>query len=137
MTTRLTNSTVLIVDDDEDILGSIKLAVQAEGGQVATATDGNAALATFKETDPDVVILDMMLPRASGFIVLEKLMELSDPPVVVMLTANLGKRHMAYAQDLGVHAYLTKPVSLERLMETIVDLLHQRADQPAGAEPGD
>jgi DNA-binding response OmpR family regulator len=72
------------------------------------------------------VVLDMMLPKASGFVVMEKIRELDKPPVVVMITANLGKRHQQYAQDLGVHAYMNKPVSLQRLVETIVRLLEER-----------
>jgi DNA-binding response OmpR family regulator len=71
----------------------------------------------------------MMLPKRSGFLVLEKIMEDPDPPVVVMVTANQGKRHQVYAQNLGVHAYLTKPVSLHRLVDTIVKLLDGRENR--------
>ena len=109
-TPRLHGKKVLIVDDDEDILSSIELAMRAEGANTRTVTDGNAALAAFDEGDPDAVVLDMMLPKRSGFLVLEHLKKLGNPPVVVMITANMGKRHMAYAQDLGVDAYLVKPV---------------------------
>jgi DNA-binding response OmpR family regulator len=71
------------------------------------------------------VILDMMLPKRSGFLVLEKIMERDERPVVVMITANQGKRHMAYAQALGVDAYLNKPIALERLVDTVVRLLDE------------
>ena len=64
-----------------------------------------------------------MLPKRSGFLVLEKIKAGSSPPVVVMITANMGKRHMAYAQTLGVDAYLVKPVPLQRLVDTVVRLL--------------
>ena len=132
MSGRLEDTLVLIVDDDEDVLGSIQLAMQAEGAETITAADGNAGLHAYQAQDPDVVVLDMMLPRASGFVVLEKIVEDEDPPVVVMVTANQGQRHMAYAKDLGVHAYFTKPVSLERLIDTIVDLLDEHdADTPS------
>jgi DNA-binding response OmpR family regulator len=123
---RLTGRTILIVDDDADIRSSIDLAMRAEGAQTHLVGDGNAAV-TFCHTDPpDAVVLDMMLPNRSGFLVLEKLKEDEDPPVVVMVTANEGKRHMAYAQSLGVDAYLNKPVSLRRLVDTVVALLEQR-----------
>ncbi|MCH7797565.1 MAG: response regulator [Planctomycetes bacterium] len=122
-TPRLQGKTVLIVDDDEDILSSIDLVMRAEGALTATVTDGNAALAAFDEADPDAVVLDMMLPRRSGFLVLEQLKKLPNPPVIVMITANMGKRHMEYAEDLGVDAYLVKPVPLQRLVETVVRLL--------------
>ena len=120
---RLESRKILIVDDDEDILGSIDLVMRAEGAITATVTDGNAAVSLAHSTRPDAVILDMMLPRRSGFLVLEKIMQDEDPPVVVMITANQGKRHMAYAKAMGVDAYLIKPVPLQRLVDTVVDLL--------------
>lgn len=122
-THRLQGKRVLIVDDDEDILSSIDLAMRAEGADTATVTDGNAAIAAFDDGDPDAVVLDMMLPKRSGFVVLEHLKKLSPSPIVVMITANMGKRHMAYAQDLGVDAYLVKPVPLQRLVDTVIRLL--------------
>jgi len=120
---RLEGKSVLIVDDDEDILSSIDLVMRSEGAQTRTATDGNAALAACQSAAPDAIVLDMMLPRASGFLVLEKVREMPAPPVVVMVTANQGKRHMEYARNLGVHAYLTKPLSLVRLVNQLVELL--------------
>ena len=62
-TPRLQGKTVLIVDDDEDMLSSIDLVMRAEGALTATVTDGNAAMDAFKEADHDAVVLDMMLPR--------------------------------------------------------------------------
>jgi DNA-binding response OmpR family regulator len=120
---RLQDKRVLIVDDDEDILSSIDLAMRAEGAMTHTATDGNAAVSVCQDKAFDAVVLDMMLPKRSGFLVLEKIVELNHPPIVVMVTANQGKRHMAYAHSIGVHAYLNKPISLERLIDTIVGLL--------------
>jgi DNA-binding response OmpR family regulator len=134
---RLTGRTVLIVDDDEDILSSIDLAMRAEGALTTKVTDGNTAVSAWHAGNPDAVVLDMMLPKRSGFLVLEKIMEHPDPPVVVMVTANQGKRHMTYAQTLGVHAYLNKPVPLQRLVDTVVRLLegreHRAQAAPAGA----
>lgn len=122
-TARLQGKKVLIVDDDEDILGSIDLAMRAEGAATETVTDGNAAVSACDGDGPDVVVLDMMLPKRSGFLVLERLKQQERPPVVVMITANQGKRHMAYAESLGVDAYLVKPVPLQRLVETVIRLL--------------
>jgi DNA-binding response OmpR family regulator len=120
---RLQGKKVLIVDDDEDILGSIDLAMRAEGADTRTATDGNAAVAACEGDGPDAVVLDMMLPGRSGFLVLERLKQHGPAPIVVMITANQGKRHMAYAESLGVDAYLVKPVPLQRLVDTVVRLL--------------
>jgi DNA-binding response OmpR family regulator len=127
---------VLIVDDDEDILSSIDLAMRAEGAATTKVTDGNTAVSACHAGNPDAVVLDMMLPKRSGFLVLEKIMEHPDPPVVVMVTANQGKRHMVYAQNLGVHAYLTKPVPLHRLVDTVVKLLEGRANRMPAPQPG-
>jgi DNA-binding response OmpR family regulator len=133
---RLHGKKILIVDDDEDILGSIDLAMRAEGAQTVTVTDGSAALSACREGDPDAVVLDMMLPRQSGFLVLERIKQQAEAPVVVMVTANLGKRHMAYAETLGVDAYLVKPVPLQRLVDTVVRLLAGLDNgHAAGTEP--
>jgi DNA-binding response OmpR family regulator len=122
MTNRLQNMTILVVDDDEDIRAGIALALRSEGAEILQAEDGNEALAMWQSHEPHIVVLDMMLPERSGFLVLEELREASSPPIVVMVTANEGKRHEQYARSLGVHAYLTKPVPLETLIRTIVDL---------------
>ena len=74
----------------------------------------------------------MMLPKRSGFLVLEELTESEAPPIVVMVTANEGKRHMSYAKSLGVHAYLNKPIPLETLIQTISDL--RREGSPPASE---
>ena len=124
-TSRLAGRVILIVDDDEDILSSIDLAIRSEGARTIMVTDGSAALHELQHGDPDAVVLDMMLPKASGFLVLEKMIDLDNPPPVVMVTANLGKRHMAYAESLGVRAYLNKPVSLEHLVKSVCDAIEQ------------
>jgi DNA-binding response OmpR family regulator len=133
---RLKDRKILIVDDDEDVLGSIDLAMRTEGARTITVVDGNAAVHMVHADPPEVVILDMMLPKRSGFLVLEKIMEVEDPPIVVMITANRGKRHMAYAEALGVAAYLVKPVPLQRLIDTVARLIEERenGEPPADAE---
>ena len=118
---RLQGIRVLVVDDDPDILGSIGLALRGEGAETDQVGDGNAAVHSFQTSRPDIVVLDMMLPKRSGFLVLEKIQEAEDPPPVVMVTANQGRRHMAYAQSLGVAAYLNKPVSLQRLLDVVAE----------------
>ena len=99
---------LLIVDDDPDVLESTSLAFTAEGAEVDLAADGNEAVMRFEERRPDGVVLDMMLPARSGFLVLEKIRSHENPPPVVMVTANQGRRHLAYARNLGVSDYLVK-----------------------------
>jgi DNA-binding response OmpR family regulator len=79
-----------------------------------------------REDPPDIVILDMMLPRRSGFLVLEKIKGNEDSPIVIMVTANEGKRHQAYAESLGVDKYMLKPVPLGRLLDAAVELLDKQ-----------
>ncbi|MDZ4831918.1 MAG: response regulator [Phycisphaerae bacterium] len=119
----LASRRILIVDDDPDILGSIELALRAAGATTRTAADGSAAVSAIHDERPDLIVLDMMLPKASGFLVMEKLQELENPPPVIMVTANQGRRHQAYAESLGVGAYFQKPVPLQRLVAKVAELL--------------
>ena len=120
---RFEGLTILVVDDDPDILASTALALSSEGAEVLEAEDGNTAVSVFQASRPDGVVLDMMLPRRSGFLVLEKIREEHPEIPVVMVTANQGRRHHAYAEKLGVSAYLVKPVPMIRLIETLAGLL--------------
>jgi len=122
---RLEEVRVLIVDDDRDVLESMEAAFQSEGALTRTVQDGNEAVKVCLEETPDLVVLDMMLPRRSGFLVLEKIMGREDSPLVIMVTANEGRRHQAYAESLGADAYLLKPVPLGKLVDTAVSLLDE------------
>jgi len=117
---------VLLVDDDRDILAAMDMALKDLGLEVATASDGNEALVRAEEKLPDVVVLDMMLPKRSGFLVMEKLKKgkkKSDKPRVIMITGNQGSRHRVYAESLGVEIYLNKPFRMEKLLESVKKLL--------------
>lgn len=120
---------ILIVDDDKDVAESMDMALRSEGADTHTVADGNAAILACQDGMPDVVVLDMMLPRRSGFLVLEKIKGHEDSPLVIMVTANEGRRHQAYAENLGVDDYLIKPVPMGKLVETTVELLRQRDDE--------
>jgi DNA-binding response OmpR family regulator len=86
------------------------------------------------EDPPDLVILDMMLPRRSGFLALEKIKGKDDSPIVIMVTANEGKRHQAYAESLGVDGYMQKPVPLSRLLDEAARLIDQADEEDERAE---
>ena len=132
---RLDGVNILIVDDDQDILESFDAALQSEGALTLTVTDGNAAVSTCADDPPDIVVLDMMLPKRSGFLVLERIKGFEDSPLVIMVTANEGHRHQAYAESLGVDAYLLKPVPLEILIEKCVELLDKEAAEDEEDDP--
>lgn len=115
---------VLLVDDDHEIVESVRFALEANGFEVLVARDGNQGLAMAEREDPDLVILDMMMPKRSGFLVLEKLRRSRPVPLrVIMITANEGSRHKAYAEMLGVDDYIRKPFAMDRLMESVKRLL--------------
>jgi DNA-binding response OmpR family regulator len=115
---------VLLVDDDHEIVESVRYALEANGYEVLVARDGNQGLAMAEREDPDLVILDMMMPKRSGFLVLEKLRRTRPVPLrVIMITANEGSRHKAYAEMLGVDDYVRKPFAMDRLMDSVKRLL--------------
>ena len=126
MAGELEGKTILLVDDDRDIMTAMTAALQDMGPQVFTAMNGNVTLTEAAAHNPDLVVLDMMLPGRSGFLVMEKLKrgkKRSDPPRVIMITGNQGARHKVYAESLGVDAYLNKPFRMERLLETVKKVL--------------
>jgi DNA-binding response OmpR family regulator len=119
-----TRKRVLLVDDDPEIIDALQYALQAKGFEILVARDGNQGLAMAEREDPDLVILDMMMPKRSGFLVLEKLRRTRDVPIrVIMITANEGSRHKAYAEMLGVDDYIRKPFPMDRLIESVSRLL--------------
>lgn len=117
---------VLLVDDDKDILQAMKTALEQLPVELFTAADGNEAINQAVGNQVDLVVLDMMLPKRSGFLVMEKLKrgkKRTDPPRIIMITGNQGSRHKAYAESLGVDVYLNKPFRMERLIESVNKLL--------------
>ena len=114
---------ILLVDDDPDIVDSMKAMLESNGYEVLTAVDGNSGLAMAEQEQPDLIVLDMMLPKRSGFLVLEKLKRGKGSPPVIMITGNEGVRHQTFAETLGVDEYLRKPFRMERLLERIGELL--------------
>lgn len=119
---------ILVVDDDPDILTAIRTGLADTGAAVETASDGSTAVNMAEASNPDLVILDIMLPQKSGFLVLEKLRQgkpRTAGPRVIMITGNQGKRHKQYAESLGVDAYLNKPFRMDALLETAEKLLNK------------
>ncbi len=110
---------VLLVDDDGEIIEAMRYALEANGFEVSVARDGNQGLALTETMQPDLLVLDMMMPKRSGFLVLEQLRRIGNDKIkVIMITANEGNRHKAYAEMLGVNDYLRKPFPMDRLVES-------------------
>ncbi len=115
---------ILIVDDDPDIVESVRFPLEKKGYHVLVARDGNQGITMAEKETPDLVILDMMMPKRSGFLVLEKLRRTHEAPIrVIMITANEGSRHKAYAEMLGVDDYIRKPFAMDRLIDSVDKLL--------------
>lgn len=110
---------VLVVDDDYELSDSIRLTLEHLGHKVIQARDGQQGKQLVYQQRPDLVILDMMMPRMGGYPVLEHFKGKTDAPPIIMITANEGSRHKAYAEYLGVIDYIRKPFAMERLLEAV------------------
>ena len=126
MAGKLEGKKILVVDDDRDIRIAMEMALKDLGPEVVSVGDGNQAVRQIEENEPDLVVLDMMLPKRSGFLVLERIKRdraPGDKPYVIMVTGNLGNRHKIYAERLGIDRYITKPFRMNKLLEAITELL--------------
>jgi DNA-binding response OmpR family regulator len=112
--------TILLVDDEPDIIAAMRAALETAGYRILAAEDGNMALALAECEQPDLAIVDMMIPKKSGLAVLEKLKQRPGVGLpVIMVTANESARHREYAQKLGVDDYFVKPLEMKRLLESV------------------
>ena len=120
---------ILIADDEPNILISLEFLMKREGYQVALARDGQEALDAIARDRPDLVLLDVMMPRKTGFDVCQALRadESSRGVIVVMLTAKGRDTDLAKGMALGADAYMTKPFSTKELVQTVRELLQARA----------
>lgn len=126
MSTVLAGKRILLVDDDNDILTSLQAAFEPTGATIDVAANGNKAVELAEKNAPDLVVLDMMLPGRSGFLVLEKIKAKkprNSKPYVIMITGNQGARHKMFAETLGVNEYFNKPVKLDKLIASAEKLL--------------
>jgi DNA-binding response OmpR family regulator len=115
--------TILLVDDDREILTAMRTVLEKKGYRVLQAEDGNRGLALAECEGPDLVVVDMMMPKKSGFLVLERLRSHRPERLrVIMITANEGNRHRAYAEYLGVDDYIRKPFAMDRLLDSVQKL---------------
>ena len=116
---------VLIVDDEPNIVISLEFLMKKEGFEIAVATDGEEALARVADFAPDLVLLDVMMPKKSGFEVCEILR--ADPQQaalkIVMLTAKGRETEVAKGLAIGADAYVTKPFSTKDLVVRVKGLL--------------
>jgi DNA-binding response OmpR family regulator len=119
------NNVVLCADDDEDILSLVALRLERAGFDVVTATDGDEAVRVARERRPALAVLDVMMPKQTGYEVLaalradESLREMK----VVLLSARVQESDVARGIDAGADAYLPKPFKAQELVAKVEELL--------------
>jgi DNA-binding response OmpR family regulator len=121
-------STVLVVEDDPAILRGLSDNLQYEGYDVLQAPDAEAGYALLKARKPDLVVLDLMLPRMSGLELCRRLRETGDQTAILMLTARSEESDRVAGLDLGADDYVTKPFSVKELMARVRALLRRTGD---------
>ena len=125
--------TILIVDDDRELVEGLRSLLERQGFRVLQARNGQEGKSMIYQHRPDLVILDMMMPRMGGYPVLEHFRGKADAPPIIMITANEGSRHKAYAEYLGVVEYIRKPFAAEKLLEAVQKAF---SGPPAGEPDG-
>jgi len=118
-----TRPRVLIVDDEPDVLLTLRMILEAEGFDTALAADGETALRRIDDEQPDVVLLDLMMPVLDGWYVLAELAGRTRRPRVVVCSAKTATADQQRARDLGADEYLTKPFDPDRLVTVICGVL--------------
>ena len=118
---------VLIADDEQNIVISLEFLMKREGYQVEVANDGEEAVRRIRASRPDLVLLDVMMPKKSGFEVCQEIR--SDPEMagvrILMLTAKGRDTEVAKGLALGADAYMTKPFSTRELVDKVRSMLEQ------------
>jgi DNA-binding response OmpR family regulator len=110
---------ILLVDDDRELNDGLRSLLETRGHRVIQAFDGVEAQELVRRRRPDLMVLDMMMPRLGGYPVLEHFRQTKEAPPVIMITAKDGEQHKVYAEYLGVVEYLRKPFAIERFLESV------------------
>lgn len=126
-------NTVLVVEDEENLLEALRYNLEREGYAVNTAIDGEQALLSARDSTPDLVILDVMLPQLDGFEICRILRRRSDVPIL-MLTARGEEIDRVVGLELGADDYVTKPFSVRELMARVRNLLRRSHRAPSAAD---
>ena len=115
---------ILVVDDDRDLTEMLRLALTGEGYRVRIANDGREGLRQFYSSKPDLVVLDLMMPGMDGWLVCERVRELSDAPVLI-LTARTGESDVTRGLYLGADDYISKPFGMAEFLARVKAILRR------------
>jgi len=124
---------ILVVDDDPEIIGLLKRGLSYEGYTVETAADGTEALAKARDHEPDLVILDLMLPGMDGLDVCKEIRKFSNVPII-MLSARIDEVDRVLGLEIGADDYVTKPFSPRELLARVKAVLRRAAYIPGPDE---
>ena len=124
-------SRILVIEDDAAILRGLKDNLVAESYEVLTAEDGEEGYRLAREEDPDLIILDLMLPTLSGYEICRKLRDEGDSVLILMLTARGEEADRILGLDMGADDYVTKPFSVRELKARVRALLRRSDAQSA------
>src|SRR5215510_10231714 len=119
------NQRILIIEDERPMRTALQDCLQAEGYRVLTAADGESGLQRTLEEKPDLVLLDIMMPKLDGFALCAELRRLANPVPVLMLTAKGQVHDRVSGLDAGADDYLVKPFSTEELLARVRALLRR------------
>ncbi len=125
---------ILVVDDERNIVELVRLYLEKEGFAVAIAADGEQALAQYERTGPDLVVLDLMLPKMDGFEVCRELRRRGDVPIL-MLTARAEDVDAIVGLELGADDYVTKPFNPRALVARVKAILRRTEATARGGRP--
>lgn len=128
-------SRILIVDDEPDIINLISRYAKREGYEVMTAEDGRQAIDICHREDPDLIVMDIMMPDTDGFTACKKIKEFKDIPVI-MLSARGTEFDKLFGFEVGVDDYVTKPFSPLELMARIKAVMNRSRTSSAENENG-
>lgn len=126
------SASILVVDDDQAVLSALRRALVVEGYDVLVATDGESALMLFEAHQPELVVLDVMLPGLDGFTVCSQLRARSSTPIL-MLSARDTVQDRVAGLDRGADDYLVKPFAVDEFLARVRALLRRSQPQPGGA----
>ena len=118
----MSKGTILVVDDEKKIINFVSAYLKRDGFEVAVATDGAQALDLWREQQPSLIVLDLMLPGVDGLDVCREIRKTSDVPIV-MLTGQGSESDIVQALERGADDYLTKPFNGDELAKKIESLL--------------
>lgn len=124
----MNNTHVLIVEDDSSLIRGLKDNFIKREFQVSTAMDGETALALALQQAPDVIILDIMLPKLDGYQVCEAVREAGIQSTIIMLTAKGQEQEIVHGLNLGADDYITKPFSIAELMARVNAFLRRKTE---------